>query len=636
MGEATRTVLLVGRDEPPQKRRVLRAGPLTAELDGVDLRYVRAGGVEIVRRLFAAIRDEVWGTVPAQLESVHVEEGERSFHVSFDALHEAGALRYRWHGELTGSEDGTIECRMTGKAEQAFRFCRIGFCVLHPRENAGRPYRAGTPDGPIQGTLPETIGMQKIENGKLFPLFPSYRRLELDLEDGLTVRFDFEGDLFEMEDQRNWTDASFKTYSTPITLGFPHDAPAGHEIAQSVRLAVDLPAADDAVRLELGQAESFLPPFGLVLGEEPGERELERLLALRLDHLRVELDLDADWRTELDRAGSTALSLGAALEVVLRLGDEAQLDELAAALPLAQAKLARVLVLAKDKVVSDAEDVRRVREKLGAAAGAPSFGAGTDLWFTELNRTRPELEGVDGVFYSTAATVHADDDASVLETPATQADTVRSARAIAGGREVYVGPITIRPRSWPFGELHGYGGLPFQVDQRQPALVGAAWTAASLKHVAEARASSATYFETTGWRGVMERELGSEAPDVFRSAPGGLFPLYHVLADYGEWRGTTVLVRCRSSQPLAVEALAARTNDGHHLLVANLTPEPQRCTIGPLETRNVTLRILAETTVAEAVQDPDAFRAGHERSPVREGRIELELAPYAVVRVDPA
>lgn len=26
---------------------------------------------------------------------------------------------------------------------------------------------------------------------------------------------EFEGDVFEMEDQRNWTDASYKTYCTP-------------------------------------------------------------------------------------------------------------------------------------------------------------------------------------------------------------------------------------------------------------------------------------------------------------------------------------------------------------------------------------------------------------------------------------
>jgi hypothetical protein len=479
--------------------------------------------------------------------------------------------------------------------------------------------------------------MQRIESGKLFPLFASYRRLELDLEGGVTARFEFEGDLFEMEDQRNWTDASFKTYSTPITLGFPHDAPAGHEIVQTVRLTVRQPEPDDdAVRLELGEAGTFLPPFGLVLGEEPSERESERLLAIRLDHLRVELDLDGDWRPELERAGSVALSLGAALELVLAPGDDAQLDELAAALPLVQAKVARVLVLPREGVVSGAEDVRRAREKLGTAAGAATFAAGTDLWFTELNRTRPDLEGVDGVFYSTAATVHADDDTSVMETPAAHGDTVRSARAIAGRRDAHVGPITLRPRSWPFGNLAGYRGLPYQVDQRQPTLIGAAWTAASLKHVAEARASSATYFETTGWRGVMEREHGSPAPDVFRSRAGGVFPLYHVLADYGEWRGTTLLVHCRSSRPLAVEALAARTNEGHHVLVANLTPDPQRCTVGPLESGRVALRTLDETTAVQAVEDPDAFRAAREERPVREGRIELELAPYAVVRVDPA
>ena len=31
----------------------------------------------------------------------------------------------------------------------------------------------------------------------------------------------FDGDIFEMEDQRNWTDASYKIYSTPLRLPFP-------------------------------------------------------------------------------------------------------------------------------------------------------------------------------------------------------------------------------------------------------------------------------------------------------------------------------------------------------------------------------------------------------------------------------
>lgn len=636
--------VLTGRDEAPPPRRVLQAGPLTAELDGIDLRYVRLGDVEIVRRLFAAIRDGAWGTVPPQLGEVEVMAGERDFRVSFDAAHEQGELRFRWRGELTGSEDGTIECRMTGVAERDFRYCRIGFCVLHPREHAGLPYRASTPDGPLEGVLPELIGAQRIEEGKLYPLFPSYEELEIDVGDGVTARFVFEGDLFEMEDQRNWTDASFKTYSTPITQGFPHDASAGQEIVQAVRLTVRTPAApaDGGTRVEIGEAtRSFLPPFGLALasdGAEPTELELERLLALKPDHLRADLDLDGAWREELERAAGAALATGAALELCLRLPaePEAGLDAFAAALPLAQARVERVLVLAEGEPVTETRWVRAAREKLASAAPEAKFAAGTDLWFTELNRAPLELDGLDGVFYSIAATVHADDDVSVLETPSAQGDTVRSARALAGGRDVFVGPVTIRPRSWPFGTLEGYRGLPFQVDPRQPSLYAAAWTVASLRYLAEAAPAALTYFETTGWQGVMERASGSARPDVFRSRPGDVFPLYHVLADYGEWRGQTVLVESRSSQPLAVETLVAQGANGLHALVANLTPEPQRASLGPIEAVEVAVRVLDATTVGQACADPTGFRAQRERRPVVDGRLELDLAPYAVLRVDPA
>src|SRR5262249_10169814 len=162
-------------------------------------------------------------------------------------------------------------------------------------------------------------------DGTLWPLFPSYDRLELELADGLLARFEFEGDLFEMEDQRNWTDASFKTYSTPITLGWPHRAQAGQEIRQRVRLTFESeeprarPAAAGRVRLGLGSAGGRLPAHGLGVashGEPLGEHELERLRALRLDHLRAELHLaEAGWEDDLGRAVEEANALAVPLEL---------------------------------------------------------------------------------------------------------------------------------------------------------------------------------------------------------------------------------------------------------------------------------------------------------------------------------
>jgi D-apionolactonase len=605
--------------------RELRAGPLSCLLDGIDLRYVCNGDAELVRRLFVAVRDAAWGTVAPQIRDLEVEDGGDSFRVSFDALHESGELRFHWRGLLAGSADGVLECRMDGKAETDFRFCRIGFCVLHPRELAGGRYRAHGPNGEIEDTLPETIGVQRFADGTLWPLFPSYDRIELG-----GARFEFEGDLFEMEDQRNWTDASFKTYSTPITLGWPHDAAAGQAIVQSVRLSVDgrarSRATQEATRIELGaQPLGRVPAFGLGMATDGGRldaHEAELIAALRPAHLRVDLAGDT-WRGELARATEAARQVNAALELALFLGEDA-LDALADALP-EDVEIARVLVIRDGEQVTDLQWARAVRERV-----AVPVAVGTDGWFADLNRDRPEPDGVDALVYSISATVHADDDISVLETPAAQGDTVRSARGFAGDRKIVVSAVTIRPRSWPFGDAADPRGLPFQVDQRQCALAGAAWAAASAKHLAEARADSVTYFETAGWRGVLERADGPPDPDRFSSRPGAAFPIYHVLADLGEWRGSGEVVPVASSAPLVVEALGVRNHGRLHLLVANLTPHLQRCVLDGLAGKRISARVLDEHSYLRAGDQPLAFRVERDDAP----SAELELAPYAVARID--
>jgi len=637
-----------GRDEPPPATRELRAGPLSALLEGIDLRYVRAGEVELVRRLFVAVRDAAWGTVPPAVSDLDVEDGGDCFRVSFQAVHESGDLRFRWRGELLGTSEGELRCTMDGLAETSFPYNRIGFCVLHPRENAGRPYRARTPEGEIRGELPEAIGPQRFEDGKLRPLFPSCDRLDVEVAGGLWARFQFEGDLFEMEDQRNWTDASFKTYSTPLALGWPHEAQAGQAIVQVVRLTLSgsartAVAADGPVRIELQEPSGLLlPEIGLGQashGEPLSEREAELITLLGPAHLRADLELGREgWRKELERAADDALAIGAALELALFLGDEpeAELEALAAALPAAQARVARALVFKEGEVVSGGRWVRIARERLAPAAQGAAFAGGTNQWFSELNRERPELEGLDAVVYSVNATVHADDDTSLRETPAAQGDTVRSARAFCASLPVVVSPVTIRPRFWPFGDATDPRGLPFQVDERQPALFGAAWTAASVKHLAEAAAAAVTYFETTGWRGVLEREVGPPDPERFLSTPGAVFPLYHVLADAAEWRRSGRVVPARSSRPLDVEALAVRTGAGVHALLANLTSEPQRCSIEGLGAERVFLRVLDEETMARACDDPHSFRAERAEHESPGGRLQLALRPYGLVRIDPA
>ena len=219
-----------------------------------------------------------------------------------------------WRGRLEGSRDGKISYELDGIANADFGYNRIGICVLHPpAENAGRPFRATTEKGAIEGTLPDLVAPQLIVDGELSGLFPPYTALAISLAAGGEVRFAFEGDRFEMEDQRNCADASFKTYSTPLELGFPHRAAAGQRIRQ--RMVVTAPevpppaesAGPSNPELALGGPTGRkLPPIGLGTASHGGHlsaREAEVLRAVAPDHLRAELDLtDRGHPAELDRA----------------------------------------------------------------------------------------------------------------------------------------------------------------------------------------------------------------------------------------------------------------------------------------------------------------------------------------------
>ena len=48
----------------------------------------------------------------------------------------------------------------------------------------------------------------------------------------------------ELQDHRNWTDANFKSYATPLALGFPFDSTDGQRIHQvlTIRHAGTTPA----------------------------------------------------------------------------------------------------------------------------------------------------------------------------------------------------------------------------------------------------------------------------------------------------------------------------------------------------------------------------------------------------------
>ena len=234
----SRYELWYGRAQKPVARERLAAGDLTVELEGAEIRSVRLGDLELLRNVYVALRDEEWGTVAGILSDYEISRGDDEFAVSFEMTHRQPPVAFTWTGRIEGDRSGALSYELDGLAEAAFRYCRIGFCLLHPPGCAGHRYRGNSPSGLVEGTLPLEIGPQVFERGVYWPLFPSVDELELSMDDDVELELLFEGDLFEMEDQRNWTDASFKTYCTPQELGYPFDARAGQRFRQKVTIQV--------------------------------------------------------------------------------------------------------------------------------------------------------------------------------------------------------------------------------------------------------------------------------------------------------------------------------------------------------------------------------------------------------------
>ncbi len=115
----------------------LRAGPLTLTLENADLRGIKFGTVEIVQRLYVAIRNQNWDTIQPEYSRFTVHNRGDSFEITFQAVNHAGDVDFAWSGSIFGSENGTITYRMDGAPRKSFLRNRIGFCVLHPMTVAG-------------------------------------------------------------------------------------------------------------------------------------------------------------------------------------------------------------------------------------------------------------------------------------------------------------------------------------------------------------------------------------------------------------------------------------------------------------------------------------------------------------------
>ncbi|QHC58332.1 hypothetical protein [Rathayibacter sp. VKM Ac-2760] len=488
----------------PQERdeRRVRCGPWSLRLADGRLDDIRFGSLVVLRGVRFVARDEDWGTF-ATVRAEAVVDGDA---LRIDGESQQGAAQLTWTLRV-GFEDAALTVALEARAGTDFLRNRVGLVVLHPADLAGTAFQARHPDGsPENGAFPVAIA----------PHQPARDLAGLQWSTGgVRASVTLAGDVFETEDQRNWTDASFKTYSTPLDLPFPVAVAAGDVIRQTVRLECEGPVPTEAgaaaaglVALRTGTEGEPLPEIRTGASSAPGGERPERLPALPL---LIECDPRlSGWRAALHRALDDAQGRPADLRIVARTPDDVHL----VLATLGDAPLARLGVFAALGHRSEPDLLEAARR--AAAERRAELVGGVCSHFTELNRGAEALAAVDAALaFSLTSFMHDRSGHQLVESLAVQSTVVRDARALASGRRLHIGPITLGARmnavsTSPFDpgdpdiDRAGYGPqhLAGATDPRQTEPALAAWLVGSLSALAVPSVDSLCYFEQWGPRGV--------------------------------------------------------------------------------------------------------------------------------------
>lgn len=203
------------------------------------------------------LRNSSWETFSIQLDNSDISSNLRP------TLQNGSVYEKTWKGTIFGDEecsDRLLECEMQlriansqgghagadpdwrivyevrADARKSFQTARTGLSVLHPAECQGLPLQIEHSDGAItRGSFPSYIAPEQP--------YTDIRSISYLISNAGRQRvcsFRFLCDnCFEMEDQRQWGDNSFKTYVNRLSDPHPYTISKGSKIVQAVEISLN-------------------------------------------------------------------------------------------------------------------------------------------------------------------------------------------------------------------------------------------------------------------------------------------------------------------------------------------------------------------------------------------------------------
>ncbi|WP_158781323.1 hypothetical protein [Pantoea sp. BAV 3049] len=459
-----------GTDQPVETPEEIALGRWTFSLVSGDLKALRYDGVEVIRSAAFVIRDAWRGTCEAKILSC--EQVRKEDHLTIKTRRECVVESNNSlliETTLTLSGTGPLTFSAVFRPEKNFRTARTGFTVLYPLQGVvGAPVEVVKVSGEVdKNVFPELI--------EPWQPFKEIRTLSYQHQQGIKVTTDYSGDVFEMEDQRAWSDASYKVYSRPLEKEWPYRIAAGERIEQQLIFSassVSVPAVEIPLHPPEGEQAGIIPAVGCLLTPEllTDRRCAEMLQSLMPGYLLYHCDprqhgLDLSLlNIFLQQLRVKGITLPLRIEYVLPVDPDQDFRPALTAFWQQVQTLAvqpvSVMVSPDADLISTPpgsewpwcpplEDIYRAAREIFPHT---ELGGGMISYFTELNRKRPPVDLAGFISHATCPVVHDAADLAVMQTLESLPYITRTTRSFIGDNKPYhLGPGTISMRSNPYG-----------------------------------------------------------------------------------------------------------------------------------------------------------------------------------------
>ena len=477
--------------------------------DQLFLRNIKYKNIEILKLISFLVRDKNWNNYEPKVINSKSFENNNDLNFEFNLTYGDSEKIAVKNNVLIGND--SLSLISTGEFLTDFWTNRIGFNLLLP----------------LEGVVGSDVEVTKTDNSIEHASFPSdispdqpivkFQELSYDMFDCLNLKINFKGIHFEMEDQRNWGDASYKIYSGSLLDPFPYMEKKKTSFYQEIVISIKEKAKISFNKphtnyLMTNMSEEFLmPQVGIKL---VNENEIDS--NLNFDFLYHLVDFDNLNHSSKKILSNHPIYLIALIDHIKKV--ELVIQEIKDFVTVNKINLNKLLICPKVYLNSyqPAGEWPKVPRLTEYYQLAKSIFSNVDIFsgmvtnFTELNRKRPDSY-YDGVNFSFTPIVHDASDSGVLDTPNTLPYIISTLNSFTKDTPIHIGPITLGMHFNPYGEKLADNKEQKRLemaefDPRHDSLISLNWSIAVLSQIVSKNTKYITYTSLTGVHGIFNEE----------------------------------------------------------------------------------------------------------------------------------